>query len=137
MTYPFQTRKVYSFDVYPSATLGTGFKNVTVQAILDYQTALGLSDIEAIHISVFPTLPPGTPNRPQDFDYLLIRTEGGESTVIGIPWIIAETIELIESLQINVLIDGVGTADLERIRACLSQNGYDKITLSVVGQMGT
>ncbi|BAW19268.1 hypothetical protein [Ralstonia phage RP31] len=133
MAYPFQTRKVYSFDVYPSAILGTGFKNVTVQAILDYQTALGLADLAALHINVFPSLPAGTPNRPQDFDYLLLRTDGGDSTVIGIPWIIEETIELVESLQINVVIDGVGSGDLERIRACLSQNGYDKISLSIAG----
>lgn len=128
----FQTRKVYSFDVHPSAILGTGFKNVTVQAILDYQSALSFSDLEALHVNVFPHLPPGTPNRPQDFDYLLLRTESGDSTIIGIPWIVEETIELVESLKMNVVIDGVGSSDIERVRACLSQNGYNNIAISIV-----
>lgn len=129
----FQTRKVYSFDVHPSAILGTAFKNVTVQAVLDYQSALSFSDLEALHVNVYPHLPAGTPNRPQDFDYLLLRTEGGDQTIIGIPWIVDETLELVESLKMNVVIDGVGSADIERVRACLSQNGYNKISISLAG----
>lgn len=129
----FQPRKAYSFNVHPSAILGTGFKNVTVQAILDYQSAMNFADIESIHVNVYSYLPPGTPNRPQDFDYLLIRTDAGESTIIGIPWIVEESVQLVESLKISAIIEDVGSADLERIRACLSQNGYDKITLQIVG----
>lgn len=133
-SYPFQTRKAYSFDLHPSSILGTGFKNVTVQAILDYHAALAFADLDALHVNVFPHLPAGTPNRPQDFDYLWIRTQNGDTTIIGIPWIVEETIELVESLKMNVVIDGVGSIDIERVRACLSQNGYDKIEISLVGQ---
>lgn len=132
MTTQYQPRKVYSFDVYPVNEIGTGFKNVTVQSILDYNTALAFADIEALHVNVFPTLPAGTPNRPQDFDYLLIRTDDGNTTVIGVPWIKDETVELVQSLKIQAVIDGVGSADLERIRICLTQNGYDKIDLRLV-----
>lgn len=131
MSTQFQTRKTYSFDVYPSAILGTAFKNVTVQAIFDYQSALAFADIDALHVNVFPHLPPGTPNRPQDFDYLLIRTQGGDSTVIGVPWIVGETIELVEALKMQVTIEDVGSADIERVRACLSQNGYNKIKITL------
>lgn len=132
MAYPFATRKVYSFDVYPTAVLGTSYKKVTVASILDYQTALGYADIEALHVNVYSYLPQGTPNRPQDFDYLLLRTESGDMTVVGVPWIIDETVELVESLKIQAIIDGVGTADLERIRACLTQNGYNNIDLQII-----
>ena len=132
--YNFATRKVYSFDVYPSSILGTGFKNVTVQAILDYHSALAFADLDALHVNIFPHLPSGTPNRPQDFDYLWIRTQNGDTTIIGIPWIVEETIQLVESLKMNVVIDGVGSIDIDRVRACLSQNGYDKTEISLVGQ---
>lgn len=131
MAYDFQTRMAYSFDVYPTI-LGTGFKNVTVQAILDYQTALGFADLEAIHQNVFKYLPSGTPNRPQDFDYLLIRTDTGSNTILGIPWIVEESIVLKQSLKINVTIEDVGSADIEKVRACLSQNGYDKIKIELI-----
>jgi hypothetical protein len=133
MTIQFQTRKVYSFDLHPSSILGTGFNNVTVQAILDYQSALAFADLDALHVNVFPHLPPGTPNRPQDFDYLWLRTQNGDTTIIGIPWIVEETIELVESLKMNITIEDVGSIDIERVRACLSQNGYNKIAISLVG----
>jgi hypothetical protein len=135
MSYQFANRKVYSFDVYPSPVFGTGFKNVTVQAVLDYDAATNFADIEALHVNVYSYLPPGTPNRPQDFDYLLLKTEGGDTTVIGIPWIIEETIEVVQSLKAQVIIDGLASSgDLERIRACLSQNGFDKLTISLIGK---
>jgi hypothetical protein len=132
MAYAFVNRKVYSFDVYPSAVIGTSFKKVTALAILDYNTALGFADIEALHINVYPYLPAGTPNRPQDFDYLLLRTESGDQTVVGIPWIIDDTVELVEALKVQAIIDGVGSADLERIRICLTQNGYNNIDLQLI-----
>jgi hypothetical protein len=131
MSYSFQNRKVYSFDVHPSAILGTGFKNVTVQAVLDYDSALNFGDIDAQHANVYRYLPPGTPNRPQDFDYLLIKTDQGTATIIGVPWIVEETIELVEALTMTVKIEGVGNNDIERVRACLTQNGYDKISISL------
>lgn len=131
MSYSFQNRKVYSFDVHPSAILGTGFKNVTVQAVLDYESALSFGDIDAQHANVYRYLPVGTPNRPQDFDYLLIKTDQGTTTIIGVPWIVEETIELVESLKMTVIIEGVGNNDVERVRACLTQNGYDKISISL------
>lgn len=133
MSYAFINRKVYSFDLFPSAIYGTGFKNVTVQAVLDYDSACNFADIDSQHVNVYPYLPKGTANRPQDFDYLLIRVGTGTPTVIGIPWIVEETIELIQSCQARITVDGVGSADLERMRACLSQNGYDKVTIELVG----
>lgn len=131
MAISFQNRKVYSFDVHPSAILGTGFKNVTVQATLDYQSALAFADIDALHANVYRYLPAGTPNRPQDFDYLMVRMPDGQPTIIGIPWIVEETITLVESLKMTVTIEGVGAADIEPVRACLSQNGYHNISIAL------
>jgi hypothetical protein len=134
MAFDFQTRKKYSFDVYPQQVLGTGFKNITVQAVLDYQTALAFADIDALHQNVFKYLPDGTPNRPQDFDYILFITESGNRTVLGIPWIVDETVQEIGSLKMNITIDGVSASDIDRVRGCLSQNGYNNIAISLIGQ---
>lgn len=132
MSVEFQTRKMYSFQVYPSAVLGTtNFQKVTVKSILDYNTAMQFADIHAQHENVFSYLPAGTPDRPEDFDYLLLETAAGK-TVIGVPWIIPETIEQVSSMKIQAVIEDVSTADVERIRACLTQNGYHKIDLKIV-----
>jgi hypothetical protein len=34
-------------------------------------------------------------------------------------------------MKIQAVIEDVSTADLERIRACLTQNGYHKIDLKI------
>ena len=50
MSYNFQIREIYSFDVYPTAVLGNGFKNVTVLAVMDQESANQLIDTTALHV---------------------------------------------------------------------------------------
>lgn len=123
---------MYSFQVYPSTILGTtNFQKVTVKSILDYNSAMQFADIVAQHENVFPHLPEGTPDRPQDFDYLLLETAAGR-TIIGVPWIILDSVEEVGSMKIQVVVEDVSTNDVERVRACLTQNGYHKIDLKIV-----
>lgn len=133
MAFTFQPRTVYSFDVYPVPIIGNGFKRVTVQSVLDYDTALGFDDIESKHQNVFAFLPPGTPNNPRFFNYLLIRTEDNIQTVIAVPWIKEDTIVVVQSLKAEIIIEALDSAEeLERIRACLTQNGYNKISIKLI-----
>lgn len=133
MAFDFKPRAMYSFDVYPTAVLGTGFKRVTVQAVLDYDTALGFYDVEALQRNVYSFLPQGTPDRPQDYDYLKLVTEDNIQTIIAVPWINEDTIVLVQSLKAQVVIEDLtSAADIERIRACLSQNGFNKIDIKLI-----
>lgn len=133
MSYPFSIKKVYSFDVWPSGILGNDFQNVTVLATLAYESALSLGrDIPALHANVFPTLPEGTPDDPAATDYVLLRTANGQTTVLGISWIKEETITEMNSLAIQVLISGVSTQDVDRVRACLVQNGFNNLEIKVI-----
>ncbi len=131
MSYPFQLKNVYNFEVYPSPSLGTGFQNVTVLAILDYETALQSADIPAMHVNVYPHLPAGTPDDPSQYDYIRIRTQNGATTILGIPWINLDTLELRQSMSMTVTIEDVGSVDLERVRLALVQNGYNNIKLTL------
>lgn len=129
----FKPRVRYSFDTYAAPILGTGFKNITVQAVLDYDSAMSFADIEATHRSVYSFLPEGTPDRPQDFDYLLLKTADNIVTVIGVPWIVEDSVTVVQNLKASVVIEDLnGSDDIERIRACLSQNGFNKIAISLI-----
>lgn len=133
MAFTFHPRTVYSFDVYPVPIIGNGFKRVTVQSVLDYDTALGFYDIESQHQNILGYLPEGTPSNPMFFDYLLIRTEDNIQTVIAVPWIKEDTIVVVQSLAAEVTIEDLeSAAELERIRACLSQNGYNKVKIRLI-----
>ncbi|QVD49125.1 hypothetical protein LUCX_55 [Xanthomonas phage vB_XciM_LucasX] len=77
-----------SFDLYPASYLGTSVKNAKVVALVNAATAIRLGfDPVALHAAVYPTLPPGTPNRYDGYQYLILRTTAGQEILIGVPWI--------------------------------------------------
>lgn len=131
-SYPFAIKKTYSFSLYPAILMGTNYTRAMVLSIMDYEMAKQMSDIVSKHINVFPYLPSGTPNDPSQYDYLAVRMGAGEVQVIGIPWIKLDTVELVESRTCIVTIDDVSGADLERIRAALATNGYDKLSVKLM-----
>lgn len=128
----FETGLVYSFDIYPRAYFDTDFNNVTVLGTVGYEIASKYADIYALHAQVYPTLPGGTPNDPKAFNYLLIKTATGSTTIVGIPWIKQDTIELIESRTMIVTIDGVSASDITRVKNALVQNGFNRIDIKMV-----
>lgn len=131
MAYQFVPNTTYSFDVYPSAVIGNDFKNVVVMGVLSYQAAIGFSDINAVQATVFSSLPAGTPDRPEDYEYLLLRTVSGQTTVLARQWINEATVVAVTNSKVIAVIEGAGSADLEEIRAALEQNGFTQLSLSV------
>lgn len=131
----FKTRNVYSFDVYPVAVLGMKFSNVTVMAgSVDPETARASgTDIYGLHAQVFPSLPAGsTPDDPTAYDYVKIKMADGEVTCIGLPWIVADSVQLIEEITFNVKISKVSMNDLPLVVQALAANGYTAVDITVV-----
>ena len=126
-----QFGNVISFDVYPSAILGTEFKDVQVLATLDKDTAMLWIDADSMHINVFPTLPPGVPDDPNQYQYVKLRHTNGNVSVIGIPWIRAQTVEVSTRGTLTILVENATPEDRERVVRALSANGYRaaKVTL--------
>ncbi|MNU19660.1 hypothetical protein D3C71_78930 [compost metagenome] len=127
----FEIRKIYSFDVYPAAVLGNGFQNVTVLAVMDQESANQLVDTQSLHVNVYPYLPTGTPNRPDAYSWLKIRTANGETTVLGLPWINEASITEVNSTEINVKIGNVQASDVPAIVEALKQNGFVSLVVTV------
>ena len=127
----FQLRSVYSFDIYPTALIGTIFNNVTVLSIMDPSSAAKEVDIQALHIQIFPTLPAGTPNDCTAYDYVKVRTAAGQTIILGMAWINAATVTLVTANTITAVITGVSTADIPRIMNALVQNGYNNVNISI------
>lgn len=132
MAYNFKTNQSYSFDVYGTNVLGNDYKNVLVIGIFNYQTALHFGDIDVRQVQVFPHLPQGTPNRPEEYEYLLVQTANKGQQILARQWINESTVVQVGNSKIVVTIEEAGTADVSDIRAALTQNGYDKIDIRVV-----
>jgi hypothetical protein len=124
-----QLKNVYSFSVHPVALLGNDFTNVTVLAILDEDTARQTIDTYATHRQYYPYLPADTPDDSSAYNYVKLRMSGGEIRVIGIPWIINDTIELIQKVPLIVEIGDASLGDIDRIRALLAANRYKVVEI--------
>ena len=127
----FKLRGVYSFDVYPTALLGTSYKNVTILGIMDPTTAAKKVDIKSLHVMMFPTLPAGSSSNFEDYDYVEIKTSTGETTVLSMGWINPATVTQVTSSTAVATIGGISAADVPRIINALVQNGFNDVTVSL------
>ena len=112
------------FNVHPTAVLGSGFQRVKLLAVLDIDTASVYIDPHAMHATVYPTLPSGTPNDPSQYSYLKVQMPNGTKQVLGIPWINEGSVTKISGSRIVITIEDVSSDDLLPIKNALTANGY-------------
>lgn len=128
---PFELDGVYNFSTLAPAILGADFKRVTVLAILNYKVAATYINIESNHVNIYPYLPVGTVNDPKTYQYILIKTQSGEDTVLALPWINLNTVVKVTSQSITVTIDKVTVDDTTKIRDSLILMGYQDFSISI------
>lgn len=128
----FELGSTVSFEVYPSAILGTGFKRMKVMGILDADSARGWIDPESMHANVYSQLPDGTPDAFDEYYYLKIKGPDGQINCVGLPWIIASSIEVHATNTVKLTIENVSQSDIERLRKALAANGLKATDLRIV-----
>lgn len=127
----FAIKGVYSFNVYPVARLGTNFANVTVMGEFDQATANAQGfDTAAEHAAVYNTLPAGTPNDPSAYNYIKIKLPSGATQILGVAWIVENSIEIVNLGTITVKISNVNSSDTEKVRKALASNGFAATSIS-------
>ncbi len=131
MSSPFVVNGKYSFEVFPAQILGNDFKNVTILGIVHPSIAQNFLDIEASHIQVYPYLPAGAPDDARGYDYVMLKTVSGETTVLGLPWINQETIVNVESGTMLVEILNVTSQDIQRVSDALVVNGFHQFNINM------
>ncbi len=131
MSSTFVVNGKYNFEVFPIQILGNEFKNVTVLGVVHPSIAQNFLDLEASHVQIYPYLPSGTPDNARGYEYLMIRTVSGETTVLGLPWINAETITIVESGTLMVEIIDVTSQDIQRVSDALIANGFNAFNIKM------
>ena len=133
--YPFKIKGTYSFNTYAPQILGSDFENVTVLSIMDHETAIAFMDIASLHVNVYPYLPSGYPDDLTATDYIKIRTSGGNDTIIGVNWIVEETIVELLTGNIYATISGVSATDINRVINALASNGFNSTDVRFVSSL--
>lgn len=105
-----------SFEVYPAHIYGSNFNNVTITAFFDYSLANALGvDVIATHGIVYPSLPSGTPNDATQYSYVQVRTDSGETVILGTPWIRDSTINILDGKKLTLVFQGINDTRMKRI----------------------
>lgn len=132
--YAFIPGMTYSFTTYPVGIIGANYDNVVALGTVNAEVARRTADIDALHAQVYPTLPVGTPNDPNAYNYLILKLPSGGTTILGIPWIREDTVVVKDTQTAQALIFGVSGEDLPKITNALVQSGYTNIQLTLVSQ---
>lgn len=104
--------------LYPENILGSGYKLVTILGILDHVDAVRYIDAAVLHASVYPTLPEGTADDYTSYSYLKLKTQSGDTTVVGMPWV--NTIENVSKSKVQFTIDDMDADKVQLLTRTLN-----------------
>ncbi len=113
----------YNIPMLAPAILGTAYSGATVKGLLDYSSAIQITDVSAIHASVLPLLPVGTPSDPSQLIYVKLLTSTGQITAIALNWISQQPTLLSSTTQI-VTVTNINQSQVAALAACLVSNGF-------------
>lgn len=82
---------------------------------------------------VFATLPEGSINDYRLYEYALIMKPNGKITAIGIPWIKANTLVVVGSVELQVTIRNKSVEDVDNLRRVLMENNFVDFTINAAG----
>lgn len=122
-----QLGQKFSFEVYAASIMGH-FKDVVLDSQLspDGARAFGL-DIYALHANVYKTLPSTVPNDPTAYGYIRVRHPNGTYSIVGIPHIRPDSIQLVSYGVLHLRFNNINQQDQQRILNAVTANGYTPV----------
>jgi hypothetical protein len=125
-----KTGDICSFQIYPTAYIGTPFKDVVFLDRVSYHSVpLFNIDPQAEHVRAYPTLPPGSSNDPTTYNWLSFKTQSGEVVLIADPWMKTETLVVNSKQGLVVRIEDTGDTTMQDIRLALLGIGLTSFTI--------
>ena len=129
MLFDLEIGSAYNIPMLAPAVLGTSYKGATVKGLLDYSSAVQITDVAAIHASVLPLLPVGTPSDPTELIYVKILTSTGQITAIALNWISQQPTLITSTTQI-VTVTNINQSQVAALAAALVANGFPSFTIA-------
>jgi len=118
-----------NFSLHANTTIGTTFKRVKIKGIVDFDTARTLIDPIALHENIIPNLPDGTLDDPRQYSYLKVELLNGDTTFVGVPWIVAASVVKVTSGKLTIVIGDIDVTKVDDVLTALSANNF-KVTSS-------
>lgn len=132
MAYNFAIGQTYSFNVYPPL-LGSDWQNVKITSVMSYEDAMKDEDMTSLHVQFYPFFGPktNTPNDPAAYLYIKVKTQNGNTQILGVAWIDDSSVTLVTAQTITATIAQVTPQDIPKVQAILAANGYNFVTVAI------
>ena len=116
---------VVNLETYAPEILGTGYRRVKILSILDHQDATRYAKVAALHATVLPYLPAGTPSDYTELSSYKVRLNNGEVTALAIPWVTSDSITEVDAYRrVRIVLDQVSIVEEDALRRLLTSNNY-------------
>lgn len=115
-----------SFDLHVASVVTQNYDNVKVTGIIParFVDKFG-EDAYALHAQVYRLLPPGTiEDDAESYEYIVVEDEGGNTRVIGIPWIDETTIKVHHRSEVVFKLVDMPQEDINQVRDYFARLGY-------------
>jgi hypothetical protein len=126
----FEVGTTYSFDTLAPGILGASFKNVRLLGKNRYEVARVFGRIDQMHRQVYPELPPGIPDDPKEYLYLLFIDSQGAKILLGEPWIDASSVVTSGALTLTITVPNANSQDITTISRSLTLMGYQGFSVT-------
>lgn len=118
----------YNIPMLAPAILGQSYVGATVLALLDYSTAMTITDVNGVHNSVLSQLPSTTPTDPSKLIFVKLLTQNNQIAVIAINWIASQP-SVVASDTFTVTFVNTPRSSIASVMAVLNANGFNNISV--------
>lgn len=125
----FKVKSAYTFDTNAPAILGSQFINATMVGQLSYELAMSRENVGLLYRQIFPALPPGTPDDPENAVYYVFKTESGPYVVLCEQWINMDTVVEVSGVDFTVSFVNVPLGYITQVRQLLTAAGKVNFTI--------
>jgi len=131
----FELKKTYNFNTISTSVLELSYKNMKVLAYLGFDQAIKYSGVFNDVVTIREQLVTET-GKPlldaKDATYVLFEDEYGDQVLLAEDWIDTDSIQLVQSINLKLIIKNITTSDTAIILDTLRALGYNNIDSAIV-----
>lgn len=119
-------RDTVNFSLYERTQniIRTNFNGCKILGVVDADTVRQFGvDVSALHANVYGTLPAGTPVSPDDFSWLKVKLANGETTFVGLPYIIASTLVVVDGNTMAFYVENCNQDVIDAVTRAIATTG--------------
>jgi len=119
-------RDTVNFSLYERTQniIRTNFNGCKILGVVDADTVRQFGvDASALHANVYGTLPAGVPASPDDFSWLKVKLANGETTFVGLPYIIESTLVVVSGNTMAFYVENCNQDVIDAVTRAIATTG--------------